>query len=66
MQARRIWLQEITPAYHRASGFHKQRLLVELVTSTGMVYTYALWLLNYTEKIFAPPTLLRRSQGEEA
>src|SRR6266487_1143732 len=65
MQARRVLLQQVAPAYHRASGTQKQQILGEFVTSTGYVRKYAQWLLNHSEEVFAPPTALRRRYGPE-
>jgi hypothetical protein len=64
-QARRVLLQQVAPAYHRASGSQKQQILGEFVTSTGYVRKYAQWLLNHSEEVFAPPTALRRRYGPE-
>jgi site-specific recombinase XerD len=64
-QARRVLLQQVAPAYHRALGSQKQQILGEFVTATGYVRKYAQWLLNHTEEVFAPPTVLRRRYGPE-
>jgi site-specific recombinase XerD len=64
-QARRVLLQQVAPAYHRALGSQKQQILEEFVTATGYVRKYAQWLLNHTEEVFAPPTALRRRYGPE-
>ncbi|HET8846756.1 MAG TPA: hypothetical protein VFN35_35165 [Ktedonobacteraceae bacterium] len=64
-QARRVLLQQIAPAYHDASGFQKQHILEEFVTTTGYERKYAQWLLNHAEEVFAPPTVLRRQYGPE-
>ena len=64
-QARRVLLQQVAPAYHQASGSHKQQILEEFVTATGYVRKYAQWLLNHSEEVFAPPTALRRRYGPE-
>src|SRR5260221_7583927 len=64
-QARRVLLQQVAPAYHRALGAHKQQILEEFVPATGYVRKYAQWLLNHTEEVFAPPTALRRRYGPE-
>jgi len=58
-------LQQVAPAYHQASGSHKQLILEEFVTATGYVHKYARWLLNHSEEVFAPPTALRRRYGPE-
>jgi hypothetical protein len=34
-QARRVLLGQVAPAYHTASGSHKQQLLEDFVTATG-------------------------------
>jgi hypothetical protein len=65
MQARRVLLQQVAPAYHQASGSQKQRILEEFVAATGYARKYALWLLNHVEEVFAPPTVLRRRYGPE-
>jgi hypothetical protein len=64
-QARRVLLQQVAPAYHQTSGSQKQAILEIFVTTTGYVRTYAQWLLNHTEQVFAPPTALRRRYGPE-
>jgi hypothetical protein len=64
-QARRVLLQQVEPAYHRALGSQKQEILEEFVAATGYVRKYARWLLNHTEEVFAPPTALRRRYGPE-
>ena len=64
-QARRVLLQQVAPAYHRALGSQKQQILGGFVTATGYVRKYAQWLLNHTEEVFAPPTALRRRYGPE-
>jgi hypothetical protein len=58
-------LQQVAPAYHRASGTHKQQILEEFVSSTGYVRKYALWLLNHVEEVCAPPAALPRRYGPE-
>jgi hypothetical protein len=63
--ARRVLLQQMAPAYHQASRSQKQRILEEFVQSTGYARKYALWLLNHTEEVLAPPTTLRRRYGPE-
>ena len=65
MQARRVLLRQIAPAYHQASGSQKQQILDEFVTATGYARKYALWLLNHVEEVFAPPAALRRRYGPE-
>ena len=65
MQARRVLLGQVAPAYHAASGSHKQQLLEDFVTSTGYARKYALWLLNHAEEVFQTPTGLRRRYGPE-
>ena len=65
MQARRVLLQQIAPAYHQASGPKKQRILEEFVQATGYARKYARWLLNHVEEAFVPPTALRRQYGPE-
>ncbi len=64
-QARRVLLQQVAPAYHRALGSQKQQMLEEFVAATGYVRKYAQWLLNHSEEVFAPPTALRRRYGPE-
>ena len=64
-QARRVLLQQVAPAYHRALGPQKQQILGEFVTATGYVRKYAQWLLNHTEEIFTTPVVLRRRYGPE-
>jgi hypothetical protein len=64
-QVRRVLLQQVAPAYHRALGAQKQQILEEFVTATGYVRKYAQWLLNHTEEVFASPTALRRRYGPE-
>jgi site-specific recombinase XerD len=59
-QARRVLLQQVAPAYHRASGTDKQQILEEFVSATGYARKYALWLLNHSEEVCAPPAALRR------
>jgi hypothetical protein len=65
MQARRVLLQQVVPAYHQASVSQKQHILEEFVTATGYVRKYAQWLLNHSEEVLAPPTALRRRYGPE-
>ena len=65
MQARRVLLGQVAPAYHAASGSHKQQLLEDFVTSTGYARKYALWLLNHAEEVLQTPTGLRRRYGPE-
>jgi hypothetical protein len=64
-QARRVLLQQIAPTYHCASGSQKQQILEDFVGATGYARTYARWLLNHSEEVFAPPTALRRQYGPE-
>ena len=64
-QARRVLLQQVAPAYHRASGSHKQQILDEFVTATGYARKYAQCLLNHSEEVLAPPATLRRRYGPE-
>jgi hypothetical protein len=64
-QARWVLLQQVAPAYQRASGSQKQQILGEFVTATGYVRKYAQWLLNHSEEVLAPPTALRRRYGPE-
>ncbi len=59
-QARRVLLQQVAPAYHRASGTDKQQILEEFVSATGYARKYALWLLNHSEEVCAPSAALRR------
>jgi hypothetical protein len=65
MQARRVLLQQVAPAYHRAMGSQKQQILEEFVTATRYVRKFAQWLLNHSEEVFTPPTALRRRYGPE-
>jgi hypothetical protein len=65
MQARRVLLQQVAPAYHRALGSQKQQILEEFVAATGYVRKYAQWLLNHSEEVFAPPAVVRRRYGPE-
>ncbi len=65
MQARRILLHQVAPVYHQAMGTQKKEILDEFVTATGYARKYALWLLNHTEEVFAPPAVLRRRYGPE-
>jgi site-specific recombinase XerD len=65
MQARRVLLQQVAPAYHQALGSQRQRILEEFVAATGYVRKYAQWLLNHSEEVFAPPTAFRRRYGQE-
>jgi len=65
MQARRVLLRQIAPAYHQASGSQKQQILDEFVTATRYARKYALWLLNHVEEVFAPQTALRCRYGPE-
>jgi site-specific recombinase XerD len=58
-------LGQVAPAYHTASGSHKQQLLEDFVTATGYARKYALWLLNHAEEVFQTPTGLRRRYGPE-
>ena len=64
-QARRVLLQQVAPAYHRALGPQKQQILEEFVAATGYVRKYAQWLLNHSEGVKAKPTALRRRYGPE-
>src|SRR5260370_33053971 len=47
-QARRVLLQQVAPAYHRALGAQKQQILEEIVTATGHLRKYAQSPLNNT------------------
>ena len=64
-QARRFLLKQVAPVYHRASGVQKQQILEEFVSATGYARKYALWLLNHSEEVCAPPAALRRRYGPE-
>ena len=64
-QARRVLLQQVAPAYHRALGSQKQQILEEFVTATGYVRKYAQLLLNHSEEVLESPTALRRRYGPE-
>jgi hypothetical protein len=64
-QARRVLLQQVAPAYHNASGSHKQQILEEFVTATGYVRKYAMWLLNHAEEVLTTTAVLRRKSGPE-
>ena len=64
-QARRVLLYQMAPMYQQASGSQKQNILEEFVATTGYARKYALWLLNHSEEVFAPPTALRRRYGPE-
>jgi hypothetical protein len=64
-QARRVLLQQVAPAYHNASGPHKQQILEEFVTATGYARKYAMWLLNHAEEVLTTTTALRRRYGPE-
>lgn len=64
-QARRALLQQVAPAYHRALGPQKQKILEQFVTATGYARKYALWVLNHVEEACAPPAALRRRYGPE-
>jgi hypothetical protein len=64
-QARRVLLGQVAPAYHTASGSHKQQLLEDFVSATGYARKYALWLLNHAEEVFQTPTGLCRRYGPE-
>ena len=64
-QARRVLLQQIAPAYHRALRPQKQEILEHFVITTGYARKYALWLLHHVEEVLAPPTALRRRYGPE-
>ena len=64
-QARRVLLRQVAPAYHQASGSQKHHIPQDFVTATGYVSTYAHWLPNHTEDVFAPPTALRRRYWPE-
>lgn len=64
-QARRVLLGQMAPAYHTASGSHKQQLLEDFVSATGYARKYALWLLNHAEEVFQTPTGLRRRYEPE-
>jgi hypothetical protein len=55
----------MAPMYQQASGSQKQNILEEFVATTGYARKYALWLLNHSEEVFAPPTALRRRYGPE-
>ncbi len=65
IQARRVLLWQVAPAYCCASASQKQQVLEEFVGATGYARTYARWLLNHTEEVFEPPTALRRQYGPE-
>ncbi|HET8842431.1 MAG TPA: hypothetical protein VFN35_13250 [Ktedonobacteraceae bacterium] len=65
VQARRVMLQQVAPAYQQASGPQKQAILEEFVTATGYAYNYAQWLLNHVVEVFAPPTTLHWQYGPE-
>lgn len=64
-QARRVLLGQVAPAYHTASGSHKQQLLEDFVSATGYARKYALWLLNHAKEVLQTPTGLRRRYGPE-
>jgi hypothetical protein len=64
-QARRVLLWQVAPAYHCASSSQKQQILEDFVGATGYARKYAQWLLNHTEEVFEPPTVLRRQYGPE-
>jgi len=64
-QARRVLLGQVAPVYHRASGVQKQQIFEEFVSATGYARKYALWLLNHSEEVCAPPAALRRRYGLE-
>jgi hypothetical protein len=65
-QARRVLLRQMAPAYQQASASQKQQILEEFGSATGYARTYARWLLNHSEEVFAPPAALRRRYGPEA
>ncbi len=64
-QARRVLLQQVAPAYHRASEPQRQEILEQFVADTGYARKYALWLLNHAEEVLTPPATLRRRYGPE-
>jgi hypothetical protein len=64
-QVRRVLLQQVAPAYHRASEPQRQEILDEFVADTGYARKYALWLLNHAQEVLTPPAALRRRYGPE-
>ncbi len=63
--SRRVMASLVALVYHRASVPQKQHILQKCMTATGYARTYAQWLLNHVEEIFAPPQALRRRYGPE-
>lgn len=59
-QARRVLLGQVASTYHSASGTDKLQILEEFVSATGYARKYALWLLNHSEEVCAPPAALSR------